>query len=639
MALTSSASSSVKVVILTMDTHLNSAAIKARNALVRQVPNLSFAIHSASEYSADAQKLARCQGDIASADIIIVSMLFLEDHFQPILPDLQARRDHCTAMVCIMSAAEVVKLTRMGKLDMGKPSTGPMAFLKKLRGSKPQAGQDASAGARQMKMLRRLPQILRFVPGTAQDLRAYFLTLQYWLGGSQENIHNLVLYLVDRYAKQALPDKSAALKVSSPAEYPEVGVYHPRMQPRLHADLAQLPQIVKPQAAKGRVGVLLLRSYLIASNTQHYDAVIAALEVQGLQVVPVFATGLDSRPAIEAFFIEDGQCTVDAVISLTGFSLVGGPAYNDAHAAEEILGRLDVPYIAAHPVEFQTLDQWGGSSRGLLPVESTIMIAIPELDGSVVPMVYGGRPGADGVTCTGCHQRCTFTKDHHQEDMFTCTERTAMLAMRVAKLVALRRSERAQRRVAMVIFNFPPNAGNTGTAAYLAVFESLYNTMKAMKAQGYSVDLPASCEALEQSILEGNRMQYGADANVHTLISAEDHVRRERYLADIEAHWGPAPGKLLSNGESIFVLGQQFGNLLVTVQPAFGHEGDPMRLLFEGGFAPTHAFSAFYRYLREDFAAHAVLHFGTHGSLEFMPGKQTGLAGSCWPDRLIDDLP
>ena len=64
-----------------------------------------------------------------------------------------------------------------------------------------------------------------------------------------------------------------------------------------------------------------------------------------------------------------------------------------------------------------------------------------------------------------------------------------------------------------------------------------------------------------------------------------------------------------------------------------------MRLLFEKGFAPTHAFSAFYRYLREDFAANAVLHFGTHGALEFMPGKQVGLSGQCWPDRLIGDLP
>ena len=87
------------------------------------------------------------------------------------------------------------------------------------------------------------------------------------------------------------------------------------------------------------------------------------------------------------------------------------------------------------------------------------------------------------------------------------------------------------------------------------------------------------------------------------------------------------------------MLGAQFGNALVTVQPGMGYEGDPMKLLFERGHAPTHAFSAFYRYLREDFRADAVLHFGTHGSLEFMPGKQTGLSGACWPERLIGDLP
>ena len=84
---------------------------------------------------------------------------------------------------------------------------------------------------------------------------------------------------------------------------------------------------------------------------------------------------------------------------------------------------------------------------------------------------------------------------------------------------------------------------------------------------------------------------------------------------------------------------KRFGNVFVGIQPAFGYEGDPMRLLFEHGFAPTHAFSAFYRWLREDFGAHAVLHFGTHGALEFMPGKQTGMSAGCWPDRLIGDLP
>jgi magnesium chelatase subunit H len=295
--------------------------------------------------------------------------------------------------------------------------------------------------------------------------------------------------------------------------------------------------------------------------------------------------------------------------------------------------------VAAHPVEFQTLDQWGGSDRGLLPVESTIMVSIPELDGSTSPIVFGGRPGAAGVTCTGCHHACTFGESTSAQDMHSCPERAIMLAARVSKMVALKRSERKDRNVAIVLFNFPPNAGNIGTAAFLSVFESLWHTLSAMKAQGYQVDVPASVEELRDALLFGNAAQHGADANVHALISADDHVKRERWLQEIEAQWGPAPGRQLSNGSSIFVLGKKFGNVLVSVQPSFGYEGDPMRLLFEKGLAPTHAFSAFYRYLREDFKAHAVLHFGTHGALEFMPGKQSGMSGTCWPDRLIDDLP
>jgi magnesium chelatase subunit H len=125
----------------------------------------------------------------------------------------------------------------------------------------------------------------------------------------------------------------------------------------------------------------------------------------------------------------------------------------------------------------------------------------------------------------------------------------------------------------------------------------------------------------------------------HARIPTGDHIRRETWLAEIEAQWGPAPGRQQSDGATIHVLGERFGNVFVGVQPGFGYEGDPMRLLFEKGFAPTHAFSAFYRWIREDFGAQAVLHFGTHGALEFMPGKQSGLSGRCWPDRLIGDLP
>jgi magnesium chelatase subunit H len=636
----------IRLVLVTMDSHLATAMDRARLQLGRELPGLQFSTHVAAEWASNPAALERCKAAIACGDIVVVTMLFLEEHFVPLLPVLRERREHCDALVCAMSAAEVTRLTRIGRFDMDKPASGPMALLKRLRGQK---GTAAQGGAQQMKMLRRIPQLLRFVPGTAQDVRAYFLTLQYWLGGSEDNALNMMRFLVDRYAAGPRAALRGRLKPAAPVEYPEVGVYHPRLAAagrkaagplaRLGDDATALPTLVADGRARGRVGLLLLRSYLLAGNSAHYDGVIAALEAQGLQVVPAFASGLDSRPAIERFFLRDGRPVVDAVVSLTGFSLVGGPAYNDAKAAEEMLARLDVPYLAAHPLEFQTLTEWGGSTRGLLPVESTIMVAIPELDGATAPSLYAGRGGAPGSQCTGCSKGCRFEGPQAGQDMQPCSERTAMLAARVARLVALRRSERAERRVAIVVFNFPPNAGRVGTAAFLGVFESLFETLKAMRDAGYRVEVPADVDALRSAILEGNARASGTDANVHARIGADDHVRRERWLREIESQWGPAPGRHLSDGRSIFVLGAQFGNVLVAVQPGMGYEGDPMRLLFERSFAPTHAFSAFYRYLREDWRAHAVLHFGTHGALEFMPGKQTGLSADCWPDRLIGDLP
>ncbi len=622
----------IRVVIVTMDTHVASATVRAQAALTRDLPGLELSVHAASEWSADPRLLARCQEAVAGADIVIATMLFMEDHFLPLVPALQARREHCDAMICLMSAGEITKLTRVGRFRMDGPQSGPMALLKRLRGSK---GKAASGGAGQMKMLRRLPQILRFIPGTAQDVRAYFLALQYWLAGSEENIANLVRLLVDRYADGPRRVLRGSLKVGKPVDYPETGIYHPALPGRVGTDPQALPAM---PGAKGTVGLLVLRSYVLAGNAAHYDGVIRSLEARGLSVLPVFATGLDAREAIDAFLVRDGRPVVDALVSLTGFSLVGGPAYNDSAAAQDVLARLDVPYIAAHPAEFQTLDQWGASDRGLLPVESTIMIAIPELDGATGPIVFGGRTDQPG-RCSGCARACTFPASEGQRDMHVCAERAETLAARVEKLVTLRRRSRAERKIGIVLFNFPPNAGNTGTAAYLSVFESLHRTLGALQREGYAVEMPASVEALREAIIQGNAARHGAMANVHVRIGAADHIRRERWLSEIEAQWGPAPGRQQSDGASLFVLGERFGNVFVGIQPGFGYEGDPMRLLFEKGFAPTHAFSAFYRWMREDFGADAVLHFGTHGALEFMPGKQTGLSAQCWPDRLIGDLP
>ncbi|NBC22273.1 MAG: magnesium chelatase subunit H [Gammaproteobacteria bacterium] len=618
----------LRVVLVTMDSHLAGATERARLELSRDLPQLELSYHAAANFADDPTALAQCHDDIANGDIVITTMLFLEEHIQAVLPALQARRDHCDAMVGCISASEIVKLTRLGRFSMdGSGDSGATALLKKLR---PKKKDGETAGARQMAMLRRLPKILRYIPGTAQDVRAYFLTLQYWLAGSDVNVANMIRLLVDRYADGPRAELRGNVSVAAPEEYPEVGLYHPDMPSRISDRVERLPQPAMPRMAEpgagGTVGLLLMRSYVLSGDTAHYDGVIRSFEARGIRVIPAFAAGLDCRPAVERFFQKDGHATVDAVVSLTGFSLVGGPAYNDARAAEAMLTQLDVPYVAAHAVEFQSLDQWQASARGLLPVESTIMIAIPELDGATGPIVFGGRDGH--AEHPGAHR-----------EMRVDADRTARLVGRVGKLIALRRARRAERKVAMVLFNFPPNSGATGTAAYLSVFQSLHNVLTRMKAEGYTVEVPATVDDLRDRLLTGNAEQFGADANVLARIPVDDHVRREPHLAQIEGQWGPAPGKAQSDGRAIQVLGIELGNVVVAVQPGFGYEGDPMRLLFESGFAPTHAFSAFYRWLREDMGAHAVLHFGTHGALEFMPGKQTGLSGACWPDRLIGDLP
>ncbi len=624
----------VRVVIVTLDNHLKGAVDRAEEALAKEGIDLS--LHAASEWGSNADDLEAVKSAIAGADIVIATMLFLDDHIRAILPALEARREDCDAMVCLMSAGEVVKLTKMGGYRMDAPAKGPLALLKKLRGSSGKDGKPNS-GAGQMKMLRRLPKILRFIPGTAQDVRAYFLTLQYWLAGSDENVVAMVRALIDRYAAGERLYRRGITKADAPLDYPETGVYHPATQQRISESLRLLPT---GAGREGTVGLILLRSYLLGRDCAHYDGAIAAFEAAGLKVIPVFAAGLDARPAIEKFFIgPDGQPTVDAIVNLTGFSLVGGPAYSDAPAAREVLGHLDLPYLAAHAIEFQSIEDWAHRPQGLLPLESTMMVALPELDGSTVPHVFGGRAGQSGTGCSGCDRNCARPQSHKARPMQACPERAEALAAKTLKLIKLRRSERAARKLAIVVFNFPPNAGATGTAAFMAVHESLYATLQRLAAEGYGVEVPENIDAMRAALLEGNRERFGTDANVAHRIPADEHVRREKHLAEIEAAWGSAPGKQLSDGGNILVQGAQFGNVFVGVQPGFGYEGDPMRLLFEGTFAPTHAFSAFYRYIREDFGAHAILHFGTHGALEFMPGKQAGMSGKCWPDRLIGDTP
>ena len=519
---------SYRFVIVTLDAHAAGPAARVAPRLARDFPGIEVSVHAAAEWAENPAALCAAREAVDSADFVVANLLFIEEHIRAILPQLQAASSRADAFVGLIADPAIVKLTRMGDLDMGKPASAAMQFLKKLRGSNAPSG---SSGEKQMKMLRRLPKILKFLPGKAQDLRAWFLSMQYWLGGSDDNIEEMIRYLVSRYSAKR---EWKAVAAKPPVDYPDVGLYHPDLPARITTEVTAIP---RPAGATATVGLLMLRSYILASDTAHYDAVIRAFEGKGIAVLPAFAGGLDGRPAIDAYFA--GR--IDAMVSLTGFSLVGGPAYNDSPAAVAALAALDVPYVAAHPLEFQTLGQWGASGGGLGPVETTMLIALPEIDGATNPTVYAGRHDASG--CDGCAKKCQGASSEAvlHRAMAPCPERIEALADKAARLAHLRRSAIATRKVGIVLYGFPPNAGAAGTAAYLGVFESLFNTLHAMQAEGYDLTPPASVDDLRDAVLGGSAKTYGQPGNVHAIIPAAEIVARSRWLRDVESAWGPAP--------------------------------------------------------------------------------------------------
>jgi magnesium chelatase subunit H len=438
--------------------------------------------------------------------------------------------------------------------------------------------------------------------------------MQYWLGGSDDNVEQMVRFLISRYAS-ADPEWRKAEALGA-GRVPRTGLYHPACPDRITTD----PALPGRRNAGGTVGLLMMRSYVLASDTAHYDAVIRALRGAALRVIPAFAGGLDGRPAIDAFFKANGTPKHRRAGFADRVQPCRRAGLQRQRAAVEVLQGLDLPYIAAHPLEFQTLQQWAQSSGGLGPVETTMLIALPEIDGATNPTVFGGRHGDGG--CTGLQATPARASTPGHGALPRTDRHLADKVLRLARLNRRKRERRAQGRHRAV--RLPAQCRRGGHGGLSVGLRSLFNTLHADEGRRLRRRPARTVEALRDAVLKATPAQYGQEANVAAHVPPTRSCAGTPWLNEIEAVWGPAPGRIQSDGRGVFVLGAQFGNVFVGVQPAFGYEGDPMRLLFEQGFAPTHAFAPSICGC-EHAGADALLHFGMHGALEFMPGKQAGL--------------
>ncbi len=622
----------MKVVYVVLEPQYQNALTQAANALNAQKGALGIELSGyLIEELRDSDNYSDFQKDVSEADVFIASLIFIEDLAQKVVEAVSPHRDRLKAAVVFPSMPEVMRLNKLGTFSMaqlGQSKSVIAGFMKKRKESGGAGFQDAM-----LKLLNTLPTVLKYLPvDKAQDARSFMLSFQYWLGGTPENLRNFLLMLADKYVFPAKEGQiRPEIKVAEPEVFPDLGIWHP-LAPNMFEDIKEYLNWTKSRedlndlARKGPIiGLVLQRSHIVTGDEAHYVAVIQELEFRGARVIPIFCGGLDfSKPVNEFFFdpLNQDEPLVDGVVSLTGFALVGGPARQDHPKAIESLKRLNRPYMVALPLVFQTTQEWEGSDLGLHPVQVALQIAIPELDGAIEPIVLSGRDDATG-------------KAH------TLQDRVDAIAERAIRWSSLRIKPRSEKKLAITVFSFPPDKGNVGTAAYLDVFGSIHRVLQEMKGQGYVIkDMPRDAKALMEALINDPEALQGApELSIAHRMSVKEYQSLTPYCERLEENWGKPPGNLNSDGQNLLIYGRHFGNVFVGVQPTFGYEGDPMRLLYSRSASPHHGFAAYYTYLEKVWKADAVLHFGTHGSLEFMPGKQMGMSETCYPDSLIGGLP
>ncbi|MDQ3651902.1 MAG: cobaltochelatase subunit CobN [Acidobacteriota bacterium] len=631
--------------------------------------DLSVATHNFGATMTDSEwrDVAR---DISESEIIFVFHVTDGENATSLLRLLSEYEARHRAVVVINCMPELMRRTRMGALRFGSESSGASKDERRategrarkllhgiggwmgeqMRGQR--ARKNRPRHTQYLKLIERLPTLLRLVPnaGRLRDVKNYLYLFCYFLQPTPNNVRAMLLYAIKHYAGG---ERSARIDfdVPPPEAMPSVAVFHPdapalfetfdayrAWYERRARDNRDLPALRPEQT----IGLLLMRPQIVSGTHRHYDGLIRAIEAEGLAVIPAISTFMDNREACAQFFVDksnkvgkegkrargvhldesdtDGASRVSQIISLTGFSFVGGPAMNDSEAAVEFLSGLNRPFRSAVSLDVQTIEAWRESATGLNPVQAGMQIAIPEIDGATEPFVFGGMSAHDSVP-------------------IPLEDRCRRIARRLSRWNRLRTTARAEVKLALLVFCFPPNKGNLGTAADLDVFPSLHETLLRLQSEGYRVEVPADADQLRQLLLGGNSESYGAAANVTYRMSADEYRRLCPHAAEIETEWGAAPGSINSFGRDLLIQGITLGNIFIGVQPTFGYEGDPMRLLMAHSGAPHHGFAALYVYLDKIFGADAVVHVGTHGALEFMPGKQVGLSNECWPDRLIGELP
>ncbi len=552
---------------------------------------------------------------IREADCVFMSMIQFKEQVDWFKEQVEAGTPGKTIFV-FESMPEAMSLTKVGSYGTGDGKAGMPDMVKKVAKMLVK-GRDEDALYGYMKLMKIMRTILPLVPAKAKDFKNWLLVYSYWMQPTAENIANMFRLILKEYYNEPVT-------VGAIVDVPNMGLYHPDA-PEYFKDVKSYKSWMKKRGVnmdKGRrIALLFFRKHLIQEKT-YIDNTIRVLEKHGIQLYPAFVTGVEGHVLVRDWLLREN---LDMLVNMMGFGLVGGPAGSTkpgiaADARHEILSKLDAPYMVAQPLLTQEYESW--HELGVSPMQVTFTYSIPEMDGAVCPVILGAL------------------RDGKVE---TVPERLERLAILVKQWLRLRETANREKKLALIVYDYPPGLGKKASAALLDVPKTLFAVLQRLKKEGYEVGrLPESSDELFR--LLDRATDYQALQNGREALTVSHERFRELTTAGererIEERWQSFPGEIVPMGtEELFIGGIRFGNIFIGVQPRIGVQGDPMRLLFDKSNTPHHQYIAFYRWISREFQAHAMVHVGMHGSAEWMPGLQTGLTGDCWPDALCGEVP
>ncbi|CAJ1405427.1 unnamed protein product [Effrenium voratum] len=348
--------------------------------------------------------------DMQDANIFICSLIFVQELAEKLVKIVEPCRDQLDACLCFPSMPEVMKQNKLGTFDLTQIAGGPLGNFaqqvkdlrqKSLSKSKPTTGGNFQDSL--LKLVRTLPKVLKFLPGDqAKDARTFVLSLQHWLGGTPENLEAMLLRVAGGYVKGVEEIDTESLM--DPVVLPDMGIWHP-LAPQIFDTMADYREwydkVHCPAAGLAvdapTIGLVLQKSHIATKDDGHYVGMVQELERRGARVACTYTGGLDFSVPVQDFLsLPSGEGAVDALVNLTGFSLVGGPASQDAKKAKEVLMRFNRPYLVSVPLVFQSFTEWQNSQLGLHPVQVALQVSLPEIDGAIEPLIFSGRDGTSG---------------------------------------------------------------------------------------------------------------------------------------------------------------------------------------------------------------------------------------------------